>query len=127
MVEIKYLKSRAGIVNCFELLYYLRDYIPREFFEKHEDGIGAELYFYIRFLNYYGLFDCKKEHYHHNIGGCSYDCFWNGIPFKMVYDEDYDFVSFSVNEQNLIYKEQIAEYIKKLIENKEYLDKLKLD
>ena len=45
MIEIKRMKSEAGYSNCFELLFHLKDYIPTAFFEQHEDGAGAELYF----------------------------------------------------------------------------------
>ena len=55
MIEIKRMKSEAGYSNCFELLFHLKDYIPTAFFEQHEDGAGAELYFYISLFYKFGI------------------------------------------------------------------------
>ena len=116
-VKIEYCKSESGYDNCFDIRFYHKEYIPDVFFEQHKNGVGAELYFYISLFYKFGMFDCKKEHYHQMIWSTHYDCVYNGIPFTMVYDEDYDMVSFSVDPQNIQHKNMIAERIKQLVEN----------
>lgn len=116
MIEIKRMKSEAGYDNCFELLFHLNEYIPPVFFEQHEDGAGAELYFYISLFHKFGIFDCKKEHYHQLIWSTEYDCVYNGVPFNMVYDEDYDIVTFAAQPSNIKHIPMIAEHIKFLVE-----------
>lgn len=37
-----------------------------------------------------------------------YDCFYSGIPFTMVFGEDYDTVSFAVEEEYIEHCEEIA-------------------
>ena len=126
MIEIRYSQSEAGYNNCFDLLFNLKEYIPNVFFEQHENGVGAELYFFISLLHKFGMFDCKKEHYHTLIWSTHYDCVYNGIPFTMIYDEDYDIVSFSVPPENIQYKTTIAERIKQLVKDEsQNLDILK--
>lgn len=117
MIEIRYMQSDAGYDNCFDLLFDMREYIPKVFFEQHENGAGAELYFYISLLHKSGMFDCKREHYHTLIWSTHYDCVYNGIPFVMVYDKDCDVVSFSVLPENMQHRTMIAERIQQLIEN----------
>ena len=117
MIEIQYTKSESGYDNCFDILFDLKEYIPKEFFEQHENGDGAELYFFISLLYKFGMFDCKKEHYHHLVWSTHYDCIYNGIPFTMVYDEDYDIVSFAVAPENMQHKTMIAERIQQLVKN----------
>lgn len=116
MIKICYTQSEAGYDNCFDILFDLHEYIPDVFFEQHENGAGAELYFYISLLHQSGMFDCKKEHYHTFIWSTHYDCIYNSIPFTMVYDEDYDIISFSVLPENIRYRTMIAEHIQHLIE-----------
>ena len=115
MIEIQYTKSKSGYDNCFDILFNLKEYIPKVFFEQHENGDGAELYFFISLLHKFGMFDCKKEHYHQIIWSTHYDCIYSGIPFTMIYDEDYDTVSFSVNPENMQHKTMIAERIQQLV------------
>lgn len=117
MIEIRYIKSEAGYDNCFDIVFNLKKYIPNVFFEQHENGDGAELYFFISLLHKFGMFDCKKEHYHLLICDTYYDCTYNGIPFTMIYDEDYDMVSFSVAPENMQYKTMLAERIQQLVKN----------
>lgn len=116
MVEIRYSSTVPDYNNNFEFLFYLHDYIPDEFFRQHEEGAGAELYFFISLFYKCGIFDCKKEHYHDMVFAYSYDCFLNGIHFLMIYDEDYDMVSFHVEPENKMYVTDIAQKIKDLIE-----------
>ena len=115
MIEIQYTKSKSGYDNCFDILFNLKEYIPKVFFEQHENGDGAELYFFISLLHKFGMFDCKKEHYHQIIWSTHYDCIYSGIPFTMIYDEDYDIVSFSVDPENMQHKTMIAERIQQLV------------
>ena len=115
MIEIQYTKSESGYDNCFGILFNLKEYIPKVFFEQHENGDGAELYFFISLLHKFGMFDCKKEHYHQIIWSTHYDCIYSGIPFTMIYDEDYDTVSFSVDPENMQHKTMIAERIQQLV------------
>ena len=117
MIEIQYTKSELGYDNCFDILFNLKKYIPKVFFEQHENGDGAELHFFISLLHKFGMFDCKKEYYHQLIWSAHYDCIYNGIPFTMVYDEDYDIVSFVVAPENMQHKTMIAERIQQLIKN----------
>lgn len=116
MVEIKYTKSESGYTNCFDITFYLKDYIPNVFFEQHENWDGVELHFFISLLYKFGMFDCKKEHCHRLIWSTAFDCEYNGIPFVMMYDEDYDIVSFSVLPEYIQHMTEIAERIKQLIE-----------
>lgn len=119
MVEIQYLKSASGLDNCFDLLFPLKEYVPQRFFEETADGIGAELRFYICLFENLGLFNKRKEYCHEAIWSCLYDCIYKDIPFTMCYDEDYDMVSFSVDETHLSNRNEIAEYIRSEIEKKQ--------
>ena len=116
MITIQYLSSESGLRNCFDYSFVLKEYIPQKYFEIEDNEAGAELYYFIDLLKKNNMFDCKKEHYHQMIWSCHYDCKYNrNIPFTMVYDEDYDMVNFSVIEEYMNFKEEIAEEIKSLI------------
>lgn len=121
MIEIKYLKSKAGLDNCFELVFFLKDYIPDQFFIEM-NGYAIELYFYISLFLKSGLFDGERSHCHQMIWSYHYDCMYSNIPFRMYFDEDYNFVSFSVDEENIPYREEIANHIKSLVEQKMALE-----
>lgn len=112
MIEIRYMKSEAGIDNCFDFLYCLKEYIPKEYINKD----CTELNFYIHILSENGMYIDKEENKHILIWSIHYDCVYNQIPFTMVYDEDYDMVSFAVDKEYLSYKCEIAQHIKQLIE-----------
>ena len=116
MIEIRYFSTVPDYNNNFDILFCLRDYIPDEFFQQHEEGAGAELYFFISLFYKSGILDCKKEHYHDLVLDYAYDCFFNGIHFLMIYDEAYDIVSFHVEPENKMHVTDIAEEIKRLIE-----------
>ena len=45
-----------------------------------------------------------------------WECSIKGMPFAMLYDRDYDMVSFAVDEEHLSLKEPIAEELKRIIE-----------
>lgn len=116
MVTINYLRSESGLFNCFAYSFLLKEYIPHKYFQISENGVGAELYYFIDLLKQNNMFDCKKNHYHQMIWSYHYDCIYNrDIPFTMVYDEDYDMVSFSVSEEHMSFKEEIAQAIKSII------------
>lgn len=117
MIKIRYNQSEIVYKNCFDLHFNLKEYIPNVFFEQHEKGIGAELYFYISLLYKFGMFECKKEHYHTLVWSTHYDCAYNDIPFTMIYDEDHDIVSFAVSLENVQNVTIIAERIKQLVED----------
>lgn len=123
MIEIKYLKSEAGLDNCFELIFPLKDYIDESFFKLNKRGYAAELLFYISLFLKNGMFDGKREHCHQYIWSFHYDCIYNNeIEFTMVFDEDYDMVSFAIEEENQELRKDIAEHIKRLIEKKVSLE-----
>lgn len=110
------MKSEAGYDNCFELIFYLKEYIPAFFFEQHEDGYAAELYFYIALFHKFGILDHNEKHIHEDIWSIRYNCSYNGIWFDMVFDEDYDFVTFAVRPKDIGHIPMIAEHIKHLVE-----------
>ncbi len=117
MVDIRYMKSDTGEGNFFMFIYKHSDYIPEIFFHKNKHGYGSELYFLIALLSIGGVYDCKEEHCHKLIHSTHYDCFYKDIPFTMIYDTDYDIVSFSVLPDYVKHIKEIAEYICGLIEN----------
>ena len=117
MIEIKYIRSESGYDNCFDIKFNQKEYIPNVFFEQNKNGYSAELFFFISLLHKFGMFDFKKEHYHQLIWSTHYDYIYNGIPFTMIYDEDYDMVSFSVAPENMQHKTMIAERIQQLVKN----------
>ena len=116
MVEIIYLKSISGSDSCFDLLFGpLHDFIPDEVCQSEAP------YTWSAYEYYMWLF--KKRHLFRNsdqgieyIESVHWDCEVDGIPFTMVYDNDYDIVSFSVEEAFIPYRKHIAEELKRIIE-----------
>lgn len=107
MIEIK-LDEKNEFV--FEILYYLKEYISQEYFDKYEKY--TEIHFIedllaqdpeITFLG--------KQHFiwtiHFNY---EYEC----KKFGMVLDEDYDIVSFFTEKRDD--RKIIAEYLVSIIE-----------
>ena len=110
MIETKIIKSDSGLENCFDLHFSYDEYVPEDdilecwscyeyftwLFKKHSiiirDQDGRE-------INYITCWKCEIK----------------GIPFTMVYDEDYDWVTFSVDEKHIKDIPIIAEEIKNLI------------
>lgn len=45
-----------------------------------------------------------------------WECSIKGMPFTMVYDKDYDMISFAVDEDHLNAREAIAEELQAIIE-----------
>lgn len=127
MIEITYMKSESGLDNCFELMFPVKQYIDSTFYENYENEYAVELFFYIALFLKYGIFDGQRKHCHQSIWSYRYDCFYKGIPFFMIFDEDYDMVTFSVNKEDATYRKDIAEHIKCLIELKEPLEKVEIE
>ena len=88
MANIIYRKSKAGFDNCFEIEFAEKEVIPSAFYENGSDLIW-----------------CRH-----------YPCRFGDIPFTMIYDTDYDTVSFSVEPENCKYREKIAEKLLSLTE-----------
>lgn len=127
MVNINYMKSVSGLDNCFEFLFPVKDYIDEKFFSLNKNNYAVELSFYISLFLKHGLFDGNRNHCHQSIWSYRYDCFFRDIPFSMIFDEDYDIVSFSVDEININYRKEIAEYVKQLIELKPSLEIIEIE
>ena len=111
MIELRILKSEAGKENCFELSFMFKDYLP-----KSENSCGWSEY------DYYTWLFTKHNLIIGNPNGktiiycITWECEINGIRFHMVYDEDYDFMTFSVDEENIPKIQEIGNAIMKLIE-----------
>lgn len=114
MVDIRYMDSQSNEPLCFDLVFALKDYIPHKYFEISDNGAGAELYYLIDLLKNNNFFEAKKTNCHQLIWSYHYDCHYQDIPFSMVYDEDYDIVSFAVD--NLSHRTIIAETLRYLVE-----------
>lgn len=87
MIETKIMKSDSGLENCFDLQFRYDEYLPAE-----DKNVDWSCYQYFTWL--------FKKH---------------GLPFSMVYDEAYDWVTFSVDEEHIKDIPVIADEIKKLI------------
>ncbi len=111
MIELRILKSEAGIENCFELNFMFRDYLT-----KSESSAGWSEY------DYYTWLFTKHNLIKGNPQGktiiycITWDCEINGIPFRMVYDEDYDFMTFNVEEDYIPKIHEIGNAIIRIIE-----------
>ena len=112
MIEIRYTKSQAGLDNIFDL-FHINDYIPMPLIEQRNEG--TELKFYLSLFQKFNIIDS-------NVNGIAYfwntyfTCRYNDFVFKMIYDIDYDIVSFAVDKEFIEQREIIAEAIKSLIE-----------
>ena len=112
MIEIKVMKTKTGLENCFELDFNYVEYYPREI--EHKEMRSCYQY-------YTWLF---KKHEIFTAGskgkGLIYSIQWEcrllDIPFTMIYDEDYDIVHFSVDEDRISDIHTIAAEIRRLIE-----------
>ena len=116
MVSIDYRKSKSGYDNCFELNFNEKELIPSVFYKNGERG--AALHFFIELLRKADMLaeDEKGE----DIIWCRhYKCNMGDIPFTMVYDIEYDTVSFSVEPENCKYREEIAEKLRYSVETAE--------
>ena len=113
MANIIYKKSKAGYDNCFDIEFREKEVIPSDFYEKGE--YGAVLRFFADMLRKAGLLD-ENENGTELIWCREYPCRFGDIPFTMIYDMDYDTVSFSVEPENCKYREKIAEKLLSLTE-----------
>ena len=108
MIQINYMRSFSGNSNCFSLLFPLKEFTSESISERE---------FYLSLLQIAGYFDGKKEHCHTMIWSVHYDCICDGIPFTMVYDEDYDDITFAIGLENLQQMPKIAEQLQALVES----------
>lgn len=111
MITITYISE-----NNFDIGFIRKKYIPEHYFKILQNGYGAELYFYLDLLHENGMFGLSEYSVHQLIWSVDYDCHYKDTAFKLMYDEDYDFVIFHV--VNPAYTKEIAERIKMLIEEK---------
>lgn len=114
MIKIEYMKSVSGLDNCFDLLFSFDEYFP-----NIEERFGCtdtwdyQLHTWLFKKNNLFKGSEKGKEY---IWSIHWDCEIKGIPFSMVYDEDYDIISFSLDENHLQYRETVAEELKRMIE-----------
>lgn len=116
MVSIGYRKSKAGFDNCFELNFNEKELIPSVFYKDGERG--AALRFFIELLRKADML-AGTENGQELMWCRQYRCNMGDVPFTMVYDIDYDIVSFSVEPENCKYREEIAERLRYLVETAE--------
>jgi hypothetical protein len=112
MIEMHILKSKAGIENCFELNFRYDDYYPGHI----EEADKWSCYQYYTWLfKKHGVFaaDSKGKELIYSI---QWECKLSDIPFTMIYDEDYDMVHFSVDEEHISDIPDIAAELIRLIE-----------
>ena len=114
MVEIRYSKSNAGHDNCF-LILHGSEYIQKAFFKQN--SYDPYLYFYISLLHKFGMVKYEDRHGCPLIWSTHYNCMYKGVPFTMIFDEDYEMLSFSVKPEDAQYRTMIAERIAYLIEH----------
>ncbi len=112
MIEIRYAKSQTGLDNMFDFLH-ISDYIPLPLTEQRNEG--TELKFYLSLFKRFNIIDS-------DVTGVAYfwstyfTCRYEQFIFKMIYDNDYDLVSFAVDKKFIKQRKFIAESIKSLIE-----------
>lgn len=112
MIEIRYSRSMAGLDNVFDF-YNISDYIqlPAEELRKE----GTELRFYLSLFRKFNIIDSDQKGADH-IWNTYFTCHINDVVFKLIYDNEYDIVSFAVDEKYIGQRESIAGYIRSLIE-----------
>ena len=117
MIQIQYTESKAGLPNCFAFLFPTKDDIPQGYGKISEDSTSAELSYYLDLMNRCGVVDISLESGYSLIWAKHYDCVYKGyIPFTMLYDEDYDTVSFAVDEKYMNHRAELAEAIRSFME-----------
>ena len=110
MVEIRYLKSEAGLDNCFDLLFGpIWYYLPDSYKDIRPDC--PEYIYFTWLFKKYNLISGAPEG-KEVIWTIHWECSIKGMPFAMLYDRDYDMISFAVDEEHLSLKEPIAEELK---------------
>lgn len=110
LIETKIMKSDSGMENCFDLQFRYDEYLPAE-----DKNVDWSCYQYFTWLfKKHGLIVGNPDG-EVIIYITRWQCEVNGIPFSMVYDEDYDWVTFSVDKDHIKDIPAIADEIKKLI------------
>lgn len=117
MIQIQYTESKAGLPNCFAFSFPTKDDIPYGYDKTSEVGSSAELSYYTDLLNRCEEVTISSESGHNLIWVKHYDCVYKGyISFTMVYDKDYDIVSFAINERYMDHRTELAEAIRSFME-----------
>ena len=107
-VSIVYLTSSSGLDNVF--MFDISDYLS-----KLRKG-REELEFYLNIFEKHNILNTCNTAGEEMIWSTCYKCNYQGVPFTMAYDNEYDMVSFSVDENNISQRRFVAEGIKELIE-----------
>ena len=96
--------------RVFEIVYYLKEYIPQKYFDKYEQ------YIEVHFLEDLLTKDPKIKFLGKQqiIWTMHFDYEYEGKKFGMVLDEDYDIVSFFTEKRDD--RKVIAEYLVSIIE-----------
>ena len=110
MVEIKYINSKAGIQNGFELNFDFKKYVPEKYW--HSAIFDLEKSFYFDLMEKSELFTCNREGFDF-FGIEHYPCSYKENKFMM--SEDYGICSFFVDPGNVAHLSEIAEALKILI------------
>ena len=108
MVSIEYLTSSSGLDNVF--MFDIMEYMSKPRKDREE------LDFYLKFFEKHNILSTCNTAGEEMIWSTCYKCNYKGIPFTMVFDNDYNMVSFSVDENNISQRRFVAEGIKELIE-----------
>jgi len=111
IVEIRYNEKP----HIFGFLFNVKEYMSEKLFDANTKMESLELSYFLDLLTRNKMLspDTKGTPM---IWSTHYNCSYRGISFILVYDEDYGFVSFAVD--NPKHRIKIAELIKNLIENK---------
>ena len=112
MIEIRYSRSQAGLDNIFDL-FHINDYIPVPISEQHSKG--TELRFYLSLFKRFDILSPSTTGTKY-IWNTHFTCQINGHTFKMIYDNEYDTVSFAVDEEFIEQRRSIAEAVRSLVE-----------
>ena len=110
IVEIRYDEKP----RVFGFLFSKKEYMSEKLFDADRNTKSIELSYFIDLLTRNKMLSPNAKGTL-MIWSTHYNCSYRGIPFLLVYDEDYGFVSFAVDPKHRI---KIAELIKNLIENK---------
>lgn len=118
MVIIQYTDSKAGLPNCFSFLIPERNYTSQDYDRNSEGSTSTELQYFIDLLDCSDMVDISPKSGYNLIWEKRYDCVYNGhVPFTMVYDEDYDTISFTIDDNYMDRRTELAEAIQSLIES----------
>ena len=109
MIEINYDREKERV---FDLSYFLKEYIPDSIYMEYP--INTELHFMQKLLD-------KDPDIHYlgsseMIWSIDYKYKYKEKIFTLVLDEDYGFISYAVDDSKE--RNEIAEYLKRLIENR---------